>query len=740
MKNRVREQNYDMLRVISMICIMLIHIGDDYGVYILKDEPAYYFSLGNICLTLTTFAVPCFLMLSGAFILPNSENRDFKLFYKKSFFHIGIPTLSVSALYVCYNIVKLYYHIRIGMEVPDTPAKYFEEWFRGEPFYHMWYAYMLVGVYLLVPMLIRIRESVDSVVWKWIAIVSLASSPVLCSTTSFKVHWGLEGSVYLGYFLMGDVLRTYFASHREKKTLGKIGAGFFILFLYCIARECLVRNNMQQYLFTFLGIHPLTIVSAIFIFAGFSNLRVDGNWHKIAEKSFYMYLIHAGVIDVMYIILPERWNPIYFIPVMLAATFIISYVVSAFLLKVQKKNMTSILVNIVSVMDLLIIRIRNRKGNVQNEGMVLVRLDAIGDFVMWLDAAKEFRKDWSGRITLICNQVCSEIAANTGYFDEVIGVNYGKLRHTSQVKYRWSMHRRFKNVKANRVVQCTYSKEIFSDMVMSAVGANEKITIDSPEAISSRWSYRLAEPIYQQVIVTPKEHMMEIRRNALFTGRVLGKEIQSGVPFIEEVGKARSKVPAGRYYILFLGASEQERVWPMAYFAELAEKLHESVEYEGLKCCLCGGKEETYLASEFTARYCPKEKIVNRVGQTTLPELIEVIRSAEFIVTNDTSAVHFAAAVNTQAFCIWGPWEYGRFLPYVVDKAEGRKLPAVCYHETECRNCLLDDRGKTSECMRFIRREGIRKCLSMVTADNVMGKIDQVICKKAIRVEEEGGY
>ena len=113
------------------------------------------------------------------------------------------------------------------------------------------------------------------------------------------------------------------------------------------------------------------------------------------------------------------------------------------------------------------------------------------------------------------------------------------------------------------------------------------------------------------------------------------------------------------------------------------------------------------------------------MGETSLPELIEIIRKAEFIVTNDTSAVHFAAAVNTQAFCIWGPWEYGRFLPYKVEKMEDRKLPIVCYHEIECRNCLLDGRGKTGECMRFIQSKGIRRCLSEVTVDDVLEKIDQ---------------
>lgn len=726
MKNRVREQNYDMLRVISMVCIMLIHIGDDYGVYILEGEPFYYFSLGNICLTLTTFAVPCFLMISGAFILSDSKNRDFKLFYRKSLFHIGIPTLSVSALYVCYNILKLYYHISIGMDTSDTAVKYLGEWFRGEPFYHLWYMYMLIGIYLLVPLLVRLKESIDFKIWKRIASVSLVSSVILWSTSSFKVHWGLEGSVYLGYFLMGDVLRTYFSSRREKKAAGKIMTGFFILFLYCIGREYLSRNGMQQYLFSFMGnFHPFVIVAAIIIFAGFSNLTIKGNWHNVAEKSFYMYLLHAGVIDIMYNVLPERWNPVCFIPVMLAVTFVVSYFASAFLVALQKKGIAAILVDMVSVMDLLIIRCRNRKDDPQNEDIILVRLDAIGDFVMWLDAAKEFRKNRKGKIILICNQICSEIAGNTGYFDEVIGLNYGKLRHTSQVQYRWSIHSYLKDVKAGRAIQCTYSKEIFSDMVMSAITANEKVTMDSPEEISTRWCYRIAGSIYQKVIVTPREHMMEISRNTLFAGQVLEKEIRSGVPSIREMKKAQGKVPADRYYVLFLGASEKERMWPVERYAELADRLNEKAQYEHLKCCLCGGKEEAYLADEFTEKYFSKEKIINRVGETSLPELIEIIRKAEFIVTNDTSAVHFAAAVNTQAFCIWGPWEYGRFLPYKVEKMEDRKLPIVCYHEIECRNCLLDGRGKTGECMRFIRSKGIRRCLSEVTVDDVLEKIDQ---------------
>ena len=338
MQGKVREQNYDMLRVISMICIMLIHLGDDYGYSIMADEPMYYFSLGNICLTLTTFAVPCFLMISGAFLLSNPRNREFKNFYHKTFRNIGIPTLLVSALYVFYNIVKLYYHISLGMDVTDTPVKYFMEWFRGEPFYHMWYMYMIVGIYLVVPILIRIKETLDFDVWKKIAIASLIVSVILWSTSSFKVHWGLEGIVYLGYFLMGDVLKTYYDNYKEKKTTGMLVAGILVLILYFFIREYFVRNDMQQYLFASMGnFHPIVMVASVLIFAGFSNLKVKGNWHIIAEKSFYMYLLHAGIIDISYMVLPDRWNPALFIPVMVIVTFILSYGISGVVMSIWKR-------------------------------------------------------------------------------------------------------------------------------------------------------------------------------------------------------------------------------------------------------------------------------------------------------------------------------------------------------------------------------------------------------------------
>lgn len=53
------------------------------------------YSLINI---ITRFSVPCFVMLSGAFILSNERNADYKHFYAKSFCKIGIPLVIILIL------------------------------------------------------------------------------------------------------------------------------------------------------------------------------------------------------------------------------------------------------------------------------------------------------------------------------------------------------------------------------------------------------------------------------------------------------------------------------------------------------------------------------------------------------------------------------------------------------------------------------------------------------------------
>lgn len=100
---------------------------------------------------ISKFAVPCFIMLSGAFILDNERNYDYKYFYKKTFKSVGIPTIIFSIFYLVYRITKAVLVLIVKNKDISTIIEPIVEFLKGEPCYHMWYLYMMIGVYCMVP-------------------------------------------------------------------------------------------------------------------------------------------------------------------------------------------------------------------------------------------------------------------------------------------------------------------------------------------------------------------------------------------------------------------------------------------------------------------------------------------------------------------------------------------------------------------------------------------------------------
>lgn len=91
-------------------------------------------------------------------------------------------------------------------------------------------------------------------------------------------------------------------------------------------------------------------------------------------------------------------------------------------------------------------------------------------------------------------------------------------------------------------------------------------------------------------------------------------------------------------------------MWPIERYAQVGEYI---VKEKEMDLYLCGGQNEAYLFRQFVEamkREELKERVHDLFGRTTLFELAEIIRNAELLVGNDTSGIHFAAAVNTRVF------------------------------------------------------------------------------------------
>ena len=323
------------------------------------------------------------------------------------------------------------------------------------------------------------------------------------------------------------------------------------------------------------------------------------------------------------------------------------------------------------------------KKSTGNQSVLLVRLDLIGDFVIWLDAAKEFKNLYPNkRLVLYANSTWAALAEKLSYWDQVITVDVPRLREDHLYRLGVLIQTHWKGF--GIAIQPTYSREYVGDLVIRAtraaqciahLGDTNNITLD----------YKVtADAWYTRLIPKAPGPEVELTINAELIRALGNSSFESNVPVLPVLAElpASLKIKAS-YCVLVPGASWAPKTWPIESFAQLAYKIRAQ---HGLQIVLCGTSNERPICRQL-AMICGGE-ILDLSGQTTLIQLVEVIRQATLVVTNDSSAVHIAAATNTQAICILGGGHYGRFLPYQLETSSAyRNVPIVLNEHMDCYGC-----------------------------------------------------
>jgi ADP-heptose:LPS heptosyltransferase len=342
----------------------------------------------------------------------------------------------------------------------------------------------------------------------------------------------------------------------------------------------------------------------------------------------------------------------------------------------------SFLIAVITDKYWLLDRVPRSRTDIQS--VMLVRLDVIGDFVLWLDSARAYRQLFPNKkIVLYANSSWVELARQLTHWDEVVSIDMVQLRTDELYRLHtfYKIHRRGFPI----AIQPTYSREYMADMLTRSSGAEEIIGFDcdlsnilpAQKDISDRW--------YSRLIKTESEQRMELTRNADFIRSLGLKDFVSDVPKISPILDLPSQLQINTpYIVIFPGASWVPKMWPGSNFAVLINALNKRY---GLLCVLCGGSSEYELCREIIAQ-SGQGSTLNFAGLTKLTELVEIIRNAQFLFANDTSAIHIAAAVQTPSVCVLGGGHYGRFLPYEIEDATSRKvMPRVSIHQMDCYHC-----------------------------------------------------
>ena len=145
--NKQKNLNIEMLRLISTISVILLHVNFQYFMnHMHNPDNNYVYIVESIINIITRFSVPCFVMISGALLLEKDENTLF--FFKKTFRKIYIPAIIVG---MGYFVVAL---VSSGYDWVFTIKKAL-----SGNFYNLWYLYMLAGLYLITPLISIIKNS-----------------------------------------------------------------------------------------------------------------------------------------------------------------------------------------------------------------------------------------------------------------------------------------------------------------------------------------------------------------------------------------------------------------------------------------------------------------------------------------------------------------------------------------------------------------------------------------------------
>lgn len=365
---------------------------------------------------------------------------------------------------------------------------------------------------------------------------------------------------------------------------------------------------------------------------------------------------------------------------------------------------------------------RGKATSNDRQSILVVRLDAIGDFILWLNAAAELRKLYSVenyRLVLIGNCTWTELAQIQQIFDEVIPLDRELFYYN--FKYRMNIWRLLRATVWSVVIEPTYSREfMFGDSVVRVCGAVEKIGSIGDLSNQTAWQKRISNKWYTCLVPTNSLHMMELERNAEFVRSLGIQSFQAGLPEVVSYEQLPVELSDIEYFILVPGTSLRLHQWPVDNFAKLAEMIQKTY---GLKAVICGTPRERKLGDRLSQLL--QGDVIDCTGKTTLLEYVSIIKSAQFLIGNDSSAVHIAAAVGVKSFSLLGGMHYGRFLPYSLehDSLSGKPLPVSISHYKDCFMC-------NNTCVYVSHNQSYSApCLEQISVEKVFNEVSSFMSK-----------
>ena len=315
----------DVVRFIAMFTVVCCHCTDPFNFY-----PGTAPNIGEIKLWGAIYGsvlrpcVPLFVMITGALLLP--VRSDASTFYKKRIPRVFYPFLIWSVLYNLFPWITgllglnpqiiLDFFPYAGEEVMQQSFSVSLEYILMIPFnfsilaVHMWYIYLLIGLYLYLPVFSAWVEKASEraklmflLAWGVTLLLPYYYQFVsnylwgTCSWNSFGMLYAFAG--FNGYLLLGHYLKNLEWSLKKTLAIGipMFAVGYAVTFLGFRHITALPEytDEMLELFFTYCSLNVVMMTIPVFMLA--KKVKVNSERMKKALANltvcgFGIYMIH----------------------------------------------------------------------------------------------------------------------------------------------------------------------------------------------------------------------------------------------------------------------------------------------------------------------------------------------------------------------------------------------------------------------------------------------------------------
>ena len=316
----------------------------------------------------------------------------------------------------------------------------------------------------------------------------------------------------------------------------------------------------------------------------------------------------------------------------------------------------------------------------QQKRILITKLGAIGDLVLAVPSFRMVRKRYpNAYIALLVDSKLIPLIERCPYLDEI--VSFDRTRKQGFLKRLFALGRKL------RARGFDYSIDLQNNWKTHLLAFLARIP--------KRYGYQrgpagffLTHPVvHWDQTLSPVEHQFQVLKRAGVSQLEEATELWSSSDSDEEMAKKfeEAGVIGSQPVIGFvLGASPMwpTKQWPVEQFLELSRKL---IKRFDAWIVLIGTREDQGLAKAFFPD--ASGRILDLTGQTSVSELVSVVKRLDVLVTGDTAPLHIASAFGVKIVALFGPTEPKRHMPPGEDHAVlVKRIPCQPCYSGVCTN------------------------------------------------------